>query len=131
MNAVLDFEYEPFTKDFRLKDALWKLYVPIIQKKIEENTYLIAALLSGSGWTSKGKGKNPISYRELYIQKRNSKNWGTYREEISNKATTMWDYYKNIFIADFPEDIHDLGHKWGVALASGDLDGFLKIRRLS
>jgi hypothetical protein len=142
MDAALGFEHQLFTKDFQQGEALWKLYIPIIQQKIDRNMSLIASLPTGEAWSNsfkidyKKENGQKVSYkkyfksfREQYIEKRNSTDWYSFENAISAEASKLWKYYNKAFDADSRIDIFDLKTQWGLEL-NRELRNFLIIRRL-
>jgi hypothetical protein len=142
IDALLNFEHQLFTKDFQQGEALWKMYIPIIQQKIDRNTALIASLPTGEAWTNNFKldykkengakvayKKYFKSFKEQYIGKRNSADWFSFENEISAEATKLWNYYNKAFDEDTRTDIFDLKTQWGLEL-NRELKNFLIIRRL-
>ena len=93
MDAALGFEHQLFTKDFQMGEALWKLYIPIIQQKIDKVARQIASLPTGARWkTPKIKGTK--SFHEQYLSVWNSNEWFSFENEISLTSSMLWDYYK-------------------------------------
>ncbi|MDH6357785.1 hypothetical protein [Parabacteroides sp. PF5-9] len=93
IDALLDFEHLPITKDFQQGESLWKMYIPIIQQRIDRNLQLIASLPTGSRWETP-KDKKTKSFHEQYVSIRNSNNWFSFENEIAANAIENWNYYK-------------------------------------
>lgn len=142
VDQFLNIEHTLIIKDFHYDDFLWKMYIPIIQQKIDRNTELIASLPTGETWTNNFKldyrkedGKKiPYkkyfkSYAQQYIEQRNSTSWHFYENEISAIATRLWQYYEKAFVPENCPMLFDLKSQWGIEL-NHDLRNVLVIRRL-
>jgi len=142
VNQYLDFEHTLISKDFHHDEALWKMYIPIIQQKIDRNTALIASLPTGEAWTNnfkidyrKNNGKK-VAYKKYfkslaqqYTERRNSTGWHTFENEISATATQLWHYYEKAFDPENCSELFDLKTQWGIEL-NRELQNVLVIRRL-
>jgi len=143
IDTYLDFEHLPITKDFQQGEALWKMYIPIIQQKTNRIHSLIASLPTGEAWNNnfkldykKENGKKVAykkyfkSLKEQYIEKRNSIDWHLFENEISTETSKIWEYYKDkAFDEDCRIDMFNLKDQWGLEL-NRDIRNFLIIRRL-
>ena len=138
----LDFEHTLITKDFHHDEALWKMYIPIIQQKIDRNTTLIASLPTGEAWTNnfkldyrKENGKKVAykkffkSFAQQYVEQRNATGWHSFEIEISTTATQLWQYYEKAFDPDNCAELFDLKTQWGIEL-NRELRNVLVVRRL-
>ena len=135
--------YTPLTKDFEKGSGLWAIYVPIINQKIEENLTIIAGLPTGEGWNKQDKQdykkdtlgnkttskKSFASYRQQYLEKRNSLSFVQWNNEISDLANRMWGYYKKSLASDSNRSLQDISTKWGIEL-NRNVRNVLIIRRL-
>ena len=142
VDMYLDFEHTLITKDFHHDEALWKMYIPIIQQKIDRTTALIASLPTGEAWTNnfkldyrKENGKKVAykkyfkSFSQQYVEQRNSTGWHSFENEISSTATQLWHYYEKAFDPDNSSELFDLKAQWGVEL-NRELRNVLIVRRL-
>jgi hypothetical protein len=142
VDAHLNFEHLPIAKDFQQGEALWKTYIPVIQQKIDRTLTLIASLPTGEAWSNnfkldykKENGQKAAykkyfkSFKEQYIEKRNSIDWHLFENEISAEAVKLWQYYGKSFDEDARIDIFDLKTQWGLEL-NRELKSLLIIRRL-
>lgn len=142
VNQYLDFEHTLISKDFHHDEALWKMYIPIIQQKIDRNTALIASLPTGEAWTNnfkidyhKDNGKKVAykkffkSFAQQYTERRNSTGWHSFENEISATATQLWHYYEKAFDPENCSELFDLKTQWGIEL-NRELRNVLEIRRL-
>ena len=142
VDQYLDFEHTIISKDFHHDEALWKMYIPIIQQKIDRTTALIASLPTGEAWINnfkldyrKENGKKVAykkyfkSFSQQYVEQRNSKAWHSFENEISNTATQLWHYYKKAFDPDNSSELFDLRTQWGIEL-NRELRNVLIVRRL-
>ena len=139
----LDFDHIRITKDFYKGVALWRMLIPIIQQKIDRTLMIIADTPTGEAWTSnykidykKENGKSINykkyfkSFKEQYIERRNSIDWSNYENNISVEATKCWEYYKIMLDEErTTDDRHNLYNKWGIEL-NRELKNLLIIRRL-
>lgn len=142
VDQYLDFEHTLITKDFHHDEALWKMYIPIIQQKIDRNTALIASLPTGEAWTNdfkldyrKEDGKK-VAYKKYfksiaqqYVEQRNATGWHSFENEISTTATQLWQYYEKAFDPDNCFELFDLKTQWGIEL-NRELRNVLVVRRL-
>lgn len=126
IDAYFNFHYLPITKDFNMGEALWKIYVPIIQHNIDQVLAVIASLPTGKKWSEDSKNK---SYKEQYIEKRNSIDWFSFENEISEQATKLWEYYSKAFDHEERPNIFSLQEQFGLQL-DRTLKNLLIIRRL-
>jgi len=122
IDAQLNFEHQLFTKDFQQSEASWKMYIPIIQQKIDRNTALIASLPTGSRW-KKPKDKKTKSFHEQYIAIRNSTDWSSFENEISAESTGLWDYYEKLVNKRVTPDRY-------ISISNTDLKSVLIARRI-
>lgn len=142
VDQYLGFEHTLITKDFHHDEALWKMYIPIIQQKIDRNTVLIASLPTGEAWTNNFKldyrredGKKVAykkyfkSFAQQYVEQRNATGWHSFESEISTTATQLWQYYEKAFDPDNCSELFDLKMQWGIEL-NRELRNMLVIRRL-
>jgi len=143
IDAYLNFEHIPITKDFQLGEALWKTYIPVIQQRIDRTLTLIASLPTGEAWTNnlkidyKKKNGKKVSYKkyfksfkEQYIEKRNSRDWHLFENEISIETSKIWEYYREMAFEDNKRfDMFNLKDQWGLEL-NRDIRNLLIIRRL-
>lgn len=142
VDQYLDFEHTLITKDFHHDEALWKMYIPIIQQKIDRNTALIASLPTGEAWTNDFKldyrkedgikvayKKYFKSFAQQYVEQRNATGWHSFESEISTTATQLWLYYEKAFDSDNCYELFDLKTQWGIEL-NRELRNVLVVRRL-
>lgn len=142
VDQYLDFEHTLITKDFHHDEALWKMYIPIIQQKIDRNMALIASLPTGEAWTNdfkldyrKEDGKKVAykkyfkSFAQQYVEQRNSTGWHSFENEISTTAKQLWQYYEKAFDPDNCSELFDLKTQWGIEL-NRELRNILVVRRL-
>ena len=142
VDQFLNFEHTLITKDFHHDEALWKMYIPIIQQKIDRTTVLIASLPTGEAWTNNFKldyrkedGKKVAykkyfkSFAQQYVEQRNATRWHSFENEISTTATHLWQYYEKAFDSDNCSELFDLKMQWGIEL-NRELRNVLVIRRL-
>jgi CheY-like chemotaxis protein len=103
IDALLNFEHQLFTKDFQQGEALWKLYIPIIQQKIDRVAYQIASIPTGTRWkTPKIKGTK--SYHEQYLLVWNSIDWFVFENRISQTASDLWTFYQTFVKSRYSAD---------------------------
>lgn len=135
--------YTPLTKDFEKGSALWSIYVPIINQKIEENLTVIAGLPTGEGWYKQDKAdykkdsqgnkqttkKVFASFHLQYLEKRNSLSFVQWNNDISNLTNQMWRYYKKSLAPESDRSLQDISTKWGIEL-NRNVQNILIIRRL-
>ena len=93
IDAHLNFEHLPITKDFQQGEALWKMYVPIIRQRINKVSCQVAAIPTGARWKTP-KVKRAISYHEQYLALWNSIDWFMFETKVSRTATDLWAYYQ-------------------------------------
>jgi hypothetical protein len=125
IDALLDFEHQLFTKDFQQGEALWKMYIPIIQQKIDRISYQVASIPTGARWkTPKIKGTK--SYHEQYISVWNSIDWFLLEHKVSQIATDLWIYYQSFVKSRYSAD-KSLSDK-GIMINS--LENLLIVRRI-
>jgi hypothetical protein len=142
VDQYLDFEHTIITKDFHHDEALWKMYIPIIQQKIDRNMALIASLPTGEAWINNFKldyrkedGKKVAykkyfkSFAQQYVEQRNATGWHSFESEISTTATQLWQYYEKAFDPDICSELFDLKTQWGIEL-NRELRNMLVVRRL-
>ena len=142
VDQFLDFEHTLISKDFHHDKALWKMYIPIIQQKIDHTTALIASLPTGEAWINNFKldyrkedGKKVAykkyfkSFAQQYIEQRNSVRWHSFENEISATASQLWQYYAKAFDPDNCPELFDLKTQWGIEL-NRELRSMLIVRRL-
>lgn len=142
VDQYLNLEHTLITKDFHHDDALWKMYIPIIQQKIDRNTALIASLPTGEAWTNNFKldyrkeGGKKVAYKKYYksfaqqyVEQRNATGWHSFESEISATATQLWQYYEKAFDPDNCFELFDLKTQWGIEL-NRELRNMLVVRRL-
>lgn len=122
IDAQLNFEHQLFTKDFQQGEALWKMYIPIIQQKIDKNIALIASLPTGSRWKT-AKDKKAKSFHEQYITIRNSTDWFSFENEISVEASKSWAYYEKFVNNRITSDKY-------IIISNTDLKNVLIARRI-
>lgn len=142
VDQFLNFEHTLITKDFHHDEALWKMYIPIIQQKMDRVTALIASMPTGETWTNnfkldyrKENGKK-VAYKKYfkslaqqYVEQRNATRWHSFENEISILADQLWQYYKQAFNADRRSNLFDLKTQWGIEL-NRELRNVLVVRRL-
>jgi hypothetical protein len=142
VDQYLDFEHTLIIKDFHHDEALWKMYIPIIQQKIDRNMALIASLPTGEAWTNsfkldyrKESGQKVAykkyfkSFAQQYVEHRNATGWHSFESEISTNATQLWQYYEKAFDPDNCSELFDLKTQWGIEL-NRELRNMLVVRRL-
>ncbi len=142
VDQFLNFEHTLITKDFHHDEALWKMYIPIIQQKMDRVTALIASLPTGEAWTNNFKldyrredGKKVAykkyfkSFAQQYVERRNATGWHSFENEISTTATQLWQYYEKAFDSDNCSELFDLKTQWGIEL-NRELRNVLVVRRL-
>ncbi|MDR1583053.1 MAG: hypothetical protein LBS55_07335 [Prevotellaceae bacterium] len=125
IDAHLNFEHLPIIKDFQKGDALWKMYVPIIQQKIDRVLYQIASIPTGARWkTPKIKGTK--SYHEQYLLIDKSIDWYSFEYRVSQMATNLWDYYQPFIKSRYSaeESLNDKG------IMINNLENLLIARRI-
>ncbi|MDL2231562.1 hypothetical protein LJB85_02355 [Porphyromonadaceae bacterium OttesenSCG-928-L07] len=143
VNLELPFEHNLLYKDFQQGDSLWKSYINTIQQKIDKNIEVIANQPIGEAWTNDFKldyKKNERgekltykkyfpSFKEQYIEKRNSINWYQFKYEIDTEVTRLWNYYQKIYSIDERCEVYSINKQFGIEL-NRDIRNFLLIRRL-
>jgi CheY-like chemotaxis protein len=129
MDAKLDIEHQLFTKDFEQGDTLWKLYIPIIQQKIDKVGHQISCIPTGEHW--KKPRKADTSYHQRYVEIWNSNDWATFESQISETASTMWDYYE-LRINNRSNDVETEGWKkaFNFEISEQKLESLLIARRI-
>ena len=110
MDAVLGFENHLFTKDREIGDALWNLYVPIIQQKIDKVVRQISSIPTGAAWKNPRDKKNK-SYHEQYLSLRNTTDWFDFEKTITERASEHWNYYNDSKFINDEETPNSLGNR--------------------
>lgn len=135
--------FTPLTKDFEKGSSLWRLYIPIINQRIEENLMIIAGLPTGEGWYKQDKAdykkdnqgnkqttkKVFASFHQQYLEKRNSSSFVLWNNDISDISSRMWKYYQLALAPESDRSLQDISTKWGIEL-NRDVRNVLVLRRL-
>lgn len=143
ISPYLPYSFTPLTKDFEKGSSLWRLYIPIINQRIEENLSIIASLPSGDGWNKQDKADYKIdnlgnkqttkkvfaSFHQQYLEKRNSRSFVQWNNEITEFSSLMWQYYQMALTPNSNRSLQDISTKWGIEL-NRDVKNVLIIRRL-
>lgn len=143
ISPYLHYSFTPLTKDFEKGSSLWRLYIPIINQRIEENLDIIASLPTGEGWNKQDKAdykldiqgnkqttkKVFVSFHQQYLEKRNNRAFLLWNNEISEIASRMWNYYQLALAPQHDRSLLDIASKWGIEL-NRDVKNILIIRRL-
>ena len=143
ISPYLHYSFTPLTKDFEKGSSLWRLYIPIINQRIDENLGIIASLPTGEGWIKQDKADYKIdnqgnkqttkkifaSFHQQYLQKRNNNSFVLWNIEISEIARRMWNYYQSALAPRNDRSLLDIANKWGIEL-NRDVKNVLIIRRL-
>ena len=142
VDIYLEFEHTLITKDFHHDDSLWKMYIPIIRQQIDRQKAIVSSLPTGEAWNTdfkleyrleKGKRvayKKPFkSFRQQYLEIRNSGEWHSFENGISTRSDQLWHYYKRAFDPEERCDLFDIKTQWGLEL-NRELKNMLVVRRL-
>jgi len=143
ISPYLHYSFTPLTKDFEKGNSLWRLYIPIINQRIEDNLGIIASLPTGEGWNKQDKADYKIdnqgnkqtskkifaSFHQQYLQKRNNSSFVLWNIEISEIANRLWNYYQLALAPQHNRSLLDIASKWGIEL-NRDVKNVLTIRRL-
>lgn len=143
ITPYLNFSFTPLTKDFEKGSSLWRLYIPIINQRIEDNLTIIAGLPTGEGWYKQDKAdykkdnqgniqttkKVFASFHQQYLDKRNDSSFPLWNNEIVDISSRMWKYYQSALSPESDRSLQDISTKWGIEL-NRDVKNVLIIRRL-
>lgn len=143
ITPYLSCSFTPLTKDFEKGSGLWKLYIPIINQRIEENLSVLAGLPTGEGWykqskpdykTDKQGNKKTIkkvfdSFHQQYLEKRNNESFTQFNLKISELSAKIWNYYQQSLEPVSNRALQDISTKWGVEL-NRDIQNLFVLRRV-
>lgn len=143
ISPYISCSFTPLTKDFEKGSSLWRLYIPIINQRIEENLTIIAGLPTGEGWYKQDKADYKLdnqgnkqstkkvfaSFYQQYLEKRNNRLFVLWNNDISEFSKQMWKYYKTALSPESNRSLQDISTKWGIEL-NREVKNVLIIRRL-
>ena len=137
MNVALGFDHELFTKDLEMGDALWKLYVPIIQQKIDKVRHIISSIPTGKRWKNP-KVEGAKSNHEQYLAAQNSVKWLEFKDNIADTASKLWNFYEKNFLTKDKYGITEVKNtlpeetlaQKGISSIDSNLEDLLVARRI-
>lgn len=135
--------FAPLTKDFEKGSSLWRLYIPIINQRIEENLLMLAGIPTGEGWYKQEKNDYKLdnqgnrqtsrkafaSLQQQYLEKRNNRSFIHWNNDITDISNRMWKYYQLALSPESHRGLQDISAKWGIELTR-DVRNVLLIRRI-
>lgn len=143
ISPYISCSFTPLTKDFEKGSSLWRILIPIINQRIEENLSILAGLPTGEGWYKQDKAdykkdsqgnkqtikKGFASFHQQYLNKRNSSSFVLWNNDISDISSRIWKYYKLALAPESDRSLQDISTKWGIEL-NRDVRNVLVLRRL-
>ena len=111
VDSCLNFEHQIFKKEFveEKSRALWNSYIPIIQQKVRQVTELIGSIPNCANWeTTTRRSQTLPSYKNQYIEKRNSADWAAFEYGVSEQVNNYFKYQVDESILEIKEDIESL-----------------------
>ncbi len=98
----------------------WHLLIEMIQEACENVTQIIASMPESANWTNE---KEPASYKNLYIAKRQSTDGKAFFDKVYSKADEVWDYILNEKEKGFT-DLQYVKERFGLEIAKNRNDLF-------
>lgn len=125
---LMGIKFSMFKKENIETPDQWQLFRSIIMANCAEVTELMASIPSKANWV-KPQGKGKLSYRQEYLQKRNSVEWEKFENDISAACNKIWyNYYWKFLNKQEQEALQNFSVRFGRELNT--LENMLIARRI-
>jgi len=117
-----------YKKDNLEEAGQWRAFKDLLEQQCTEMNQVIAAIPKKDSWL-KPQRKGKPSYYEEYLEKRNSTEWESFENGISESSNLIWnDYYLKFLKDELDESLQDFSKRFGLPLNS--IEAMLIARRI-